>query len=63
MLSGQPGGRHSYKNGVALKEGDVIQRDDKVETKANSVAILTWSNGSMVEIYPETSFTFEREFL
>ena len=47
------------KNGVALKEGDVIQRDDKVETKANSVAILTWSNGSMVEIYPETSFTLK----
>lgn len=47
------------KNGVPLKEGDVIQRDDKVETKANSAAILTWSNGSMVEIYPETSLTLK----
>jgi hypothetical protein len=47
------------KNGVALKEGDVIQRDDKVETKANSAVVLTWSNGSMVEIYPETSLTLK----
>lgn len=47
------------KNGVPLKEGDVIQRDDKIETKANSAVVLTWSNGSMVEIYPETSLTLK----
>lgn len=39
-------------NGVPLKEGDIINRDGKVETKANSAALLTWSNGSMVELYP-----------
>jgi hypothetical protein len=43
------------KNGVPLKEGDIIQRDDKIVTKDKSAAVLTWSNGSIVEIYPETS--------
>ncbi|MEW6410048.1 MAG: PKD domain-containing protein [Nitrospirota bacterium] len=43
------------KNGIPLKEGDLIQRDDKIATKEKSAAILTWSNGSIVEIYPETS--------
>jgi len=43
------------KNGAPMKDGDVIQRDDKIESKANSAAIITWSNGSMVELYPETT--------
>jgi hypothetical protein len=43
------------KNGIPLKEGDIVQRDEKIETKGNSAAVLTWSNGSIVEIYPETS--------
>jgi len=43
------------KNGVPLREGDTVQRDEKIETKGNSAAVLTWSNGSIVEIYPETS--------
>ncbi|MDA8087979.1 MAG: PKD domain-containing protein [Nitrospiraceae bacterium] len=47
------------KNGAPLKEGDVIGRGDKIETKANSAAVLTWSNGSMVEIYPDTSMTLK----
>ncbi|MDP2277793.1 MAG: FecR domain-containing protein, partial [Nitrospirota bacterium] len=42
-------------NGKPLKDGDIIQRDDRIATKEKSVAILTWSNGSMVEIYPETT--------
>lgn len=42
-------------NGKPLREGDVIKRDDRIETKANSSVILTWSNGSIVEIYPDTS--------
>lgn len=41
-------------NGAPLKEGDIITRDGKIETKANSAALLTWSNGSMVELYPES---------
>jgi len=42
-------------NGKPLKEGDVIQRDDRIVTKEKSAAILTWSNGSIVELYPETT--------
>jgi len=43
------------RNASPLKEGDIIERDDKIATKANSAAVLTWSNGSIVELYPETS--------
>lgn len=43
------------KNGVPLKEGDIVQRDEKIAAGANSAALLTWSNGSMVEVYPETT--------
>ncbi len=43
------------RNGGPLKEGDIIQRDDKIAVKENSAAVLTWSNGSIVEIYPETT--------
>jgi hypothetical protein len=42
------------KNGSPLKEGEIIQRDDRIEAKADSAAVLTWSNGSIVRIYPET---------
>jgi len=43
------------KNGIQLREGDIIQRDEKIETKANSAVVLTWTNGSIIEIYSETS--------
>lgn len=43
------------RNGEPLKEGDIIQRDDRLEAKADSAAVLTWSNGSILEIYPDTS--------
>ncbi|TAN45143.1 MAG: PKD domain-containing protein [Nitrospirae bacterium] len=43
------------RNGVPLKEGDIIERDEKIATKANSAVVLTWSNGSIVELYPETT--------
>ncbi|OGT99659.1 MAG: hypothetical protein A2X80_11765 [Geobacteraceae bacterium GWB2_52_12] len=43
------------RNGVPLKEGDVIQRDDSINTKEKSSVVLTWSNGSILEIYPETT--------
>ena len=42
------------KNGAPLKEGDIVQRDDRIVTRENSAVVLTWSNGSMLEIYPET---------
>lgn len=43
------------KNGVPLKEGDIVQRDEKIETKGNSAVVLTWTNGSIMEVYPDTS--------
>ncbi|HET8577198.1 MAG TPA: PKD domain-containing protein [Methylomirabilota bacterium] len=42
------------RNAQPLKEGEVVGRDDRIETAANAAAVLTWSNGSIVEIYPET---------
>ncbi|EKD38290.1 MAG: hypothetical protein ACD_75C00788G0003 [uncultured bacterium] len=39
-------------NGGPLKEGTVISRDDKIEAPANAAAVLSWSNGSMIEVYP-----------
>jgi PKD domain/FecR protein len=42
------------RNGMPLKEGDIIQRDDTIEAKATSAAVLTWSNGTMIEVYPDT---------
>ena len=42
-------------NGKSLREGDVIKREDRIETKGNSSAVLTWSNGNIVEVYPDTS--------
>lgn len=43
------------KNGAPLNEGDIVQRDDRIVCKAKSAAVLTWSNGSMVKLYPNTS--------
>ena len=39
-------------NGAPLKEGTVISRDDKIEAPVNAAAVLSWSNGSMIEVYP-----------
>jgi hypothetical protein len=46
-------------NGKPLKEGEVINRDDRIDTKAGSSAIFTWSNGSILELYPDTSLTLK----
>jgi len=42
-------------DGAPLKEGAIITRDGKVEAPANAAAVLTWSNGSVVELYPGSS--------
>ena len=42
------------RNDRPLKEGEVVGRDDRIVAAPNSAAVLTWSNGSMVEMYPET---------
>lgn len=39
---------------VAAKEGDVIERGDRLATRAKSAALLLWSNGSMIKMYPNT---------
>lgn len=36
------------------KEGDVLERGDRLVAKEKSAALLIWSNGSMVKIYPNT---------
>ncbi|MCL4456464.1 MAG: PKD domain-containing protein [Nitrospirae bacterium] len=47
------------KNGSPMKDGDIIQRDDKIEAKANSAAVLTWSNGSIVQMYQDTTLILQ----
>ena len=42
------------KDGVPLKEGDLMQRGERISCQGNSEAVLTWSNGSIVKLYPET---------
>ena len=43
------------RNNRPLKEGDVVERDDRIAAAPQSAAVLTWSNGTMVELYPETA--------
>ena len=59
------------KGGAAAKpakEGDVIERGDRLVVRDKSAALLMWSNGSMVKVYPNTeivlagvSFDLERK--
>ncbi len=42
------------RNGKALKEGDILNRDDNISCQGKSAAVLKWSNGSMVKMYPDT---------
>ena len=43
------------RNDRPLKEGEVVERDDRIAAAAQSAAVLTWSNGTMVELYPGTA--------
>lgn len=36
------------------KEGDVMERGDRIATRDKSAALLLWSNGSMAKLYPNT---------
>jgi len=38
----------------AAREGDILERGDRVAAKAKSAALLLWSNGSMVKLYPDS---------
>lgn len=45
------------KSGAAAKparEGDVLERGDRLIARDKSAALLLWSNGSMVKVYPNT---------
>ncbi|OGW59570.1 MAG: hypothetical protein A2V83_03200 [Nitrospirae bacterium RBG_16_64_22] len=44
-------GAHDWK---PAKEGDVLDRGDRLAAKDKSAALLLWSNGSMVKVYPNT---------
>lgn len=43
------------RNDRPLKEGEVVERDDRIAAAPSSAAVLAWSNGTMVEVYPETT--------
>ena len=45
------------KNWSSAKEGDALERGDRLAAKAKSAALLLWSNGSMVKVYPDTQVT------
>ncbi len=45
------------RNGTALKEGEVIERGDKIVTPPKAAATLTWTNGTMLKIYPKSAVT------
>nr|MDP2191549.1 PKD domain-containing protein [Rhodoferax sp.] len=36
------------------KEGDVLERGDRIAARDKSAAVLLWSNGSMARLYPNT---------
>lgn len=44
------------KGGAAkpAKEGDVLDRGDRLVVREKSAALLMWSNGSMMKVYPNT---------
>ena len=50
-----------YKGGAQAgkpaKEGDVLERGDRLVAKDRSAALLLWSNGSMMKVYPNTEVT------
>lgn len=46
--------RSGAQNWKPAKEGDVLDRGDRLVAKDMSGALLFWSNGSMVKLYPNT---------
>ena len=40
------------KDWKPAKEGDTLNRGDRIATRDKSAALLSWSNGSMVKLYP-----------
>lgn len=42
------------QNWQPVKEGDVLERGDRIKAGDKSAAVLMWSNGSMARLYPGT---------
>lgn len=42
------------KDWKPAKEGDVLERGDRITVREKSAALLAWSNGSMAKLYPNT---------
>jgi hypothetical protein len=42
------------KDWKPVKEGDALERDDRLAARDKSAAVLMWSNGSMAKLYPNT---------
>ncbi len=46
--------KSGLKDWKPAKEGDVLERGDRAVAHDKSAALLTWSNGSMAKLYPNT---------
>lgn len=46
--------RSGAQNWAAIKEGEVLERGDRLRAGDKSAAVLMWSNGSMAKLYPNT---------
>lgn len=42
------------KDWKAAKEGDTLERGDRIVARDKSAALLSWTNGSMAKLYPNT---------
>ncbi|WP_310450395.1 PKD domain-containing protein [Sulfuritalea sp.] len=46
--------RGGAKDWKPAKEGDVLERGDRIAARDKSAVLLSWSNGSMAKLYPNT---------
>jgi len=46
--------KSGLKDWKPAKEGDLLERGDRAVAHDKSAALLTWSNGSMAKLYPNT---------
>ncbi len=46
--------RSGAKDWRPAKEGDVLERGDRLAARDKSAAVLLWSNGGMAKVYPNT---------
>lgn len=46
--------RSGNKDWKPAKEGDILERGDRIAARDKSAALLLWTNGSMARLYPNT---------